>query len=383
MAHANDLPMTRSGQPGRGRRGPRPIGPAVALGAGLTAGLALSACAALAVVGDGSSVSGGQPNRGWLLDGRRLADQGEGFVTHPQWRTRGLRYGTDEMIDLLTTVARRIRSDNAPVRIGIGDLSFGSGGPADPYHRSHQSGRDADLLLFLIDAVGRPYESTEMKPLDDNGLATDGSQHHLDVARTWRLVRALVSAPQRNLQRLFLYEPLTQLVLDYARSSGEPAWLIETARLALVEPEGAPHNDHLHVRIFCSPNDTLVGCRDLGNLTLLDKHLNEQQAALAPYARLWRQLPLVGAVAWTWHPEAPSQASDQAMTLGSESPSSTTSANAGPARDAGPAASTSHHSSTTSANAGPARNTGPAASTSQASPAGSPSATSAAQRLSR
>lgn len=216
-------------------------------------------------------MSGGQPNRGWLLDGQRLADDGEGFITPPQWRTRGLRYGTDELVGLLTSAARELWPTNAPVRLGIADLSRTSGGPATPYHRSHQNGRDVDLLLYLRDAAGRAHEANVMLQLGDDGVARDGSKRALDVERTWRLVRALVTSPQHNVQYIFLYEPLSLLLLDHARAQEEPSWLVELARRALLEPSGAPHDDHLHVRIFCSSEDEGVGCTDFGNLALQDK----------------------------------------------------------------------------------------------------------------
>lgn len=259
------------------------------------------ACAPLGVVGDGSSVSGGQPNRGFLLDGRRLADEGEGFVSPAQWRLRGLRYGTDELISLLTGAAREIAEANAPVRLAIADMSFPSGGPAYTHHRSHQNGRDADLLLYMLDATGRPYVSDRMTPLGDDGVATDGSGNRFDVARTWRLIRALVTSPERNVQYLFLNEPLIQLLLDHARDIDEPPWLIELARLALLEPTGAPHPDHLHVRIFCAPSDLDVGCLELGNLTLLDKDFRGPSLPRQLESELLHKLPITGGslIAWT------------------------------------------------------------------------------------
>ncbi len=269
------------------------------------------ACAPLGVTGDGTSVSGGQPNRGWLLDGRRLADEGEGFVTPLQWKTRGLRYATDELIALLTGAARQAAAANAPVRLAVADMSFDGGGPAYAHHRSHQNGRDADLLLYMLDERGRPYQSAVMTPVGEDGLATDGSRHRLDVPRTWQLVRALVTSPERNVQYLFLDEPLIQLLLDHARATDEPPWLLDLARQTLLEPTGAPHPDHLHVRIYCAPGDLDIGCLELGNLSLLAKRPSkpaaaadtaalERLAALSPWrtfvAQLLRRFPTVSAL---------------------------------------------------------------------------------------
>lgn len=257
--------------------------------------LALPACAQLGVTSDGTSVSGGKPNGGWLLDGRRLADQGEGFVSPPIWRNRGLRFATDEMIALLTGAARDITATNAPIRLAVADMSHDGGGPAYAHHRSHQNGRDADLLLYMLDERGRPYQSDAMIPLDDDGLATDGTGHRLDVPRTWQLVRALVASPERNVQHLFLNETLIQILLDHARAIDEPPWLLDLARQALLEPTGAPHPDHLHVRVFCAPGDLDIGCREIGNLNLLDKRF--EGASLEPNlpTELLRRIPIVGA----------------------------------------------------------------------------------------
>jgi penicillin-insensitive murein DD-endopeptidase len=266
-----------------------------ALLAVVTVATALPACAPLGVISDGTSVSGGQPNRGWLLDGRRLADEGEGFFAPPTWKARGLRYGSDEMIALLSGAARQISVANAPIRLGVADISHDGGGPAYAHHRSHQNGRDADLLLYMLDAAGRPYQSHVMTPVDAAGLATDGSRHRLDVARTWQLVRALVTSAERNVQYMFLDEPLIQLLLDHARAIDEPPWLLDLARQALLEPNGAPHPDHLHVRIYCAPTDLSIGCQELGNLALLDKRLADRARWNPIAALLVNRLPAVGA----------------------------------------------------------------------------------------
>lgn len=265
---------------------------------GALAALALSqACVPLGVIGDGTTVSGGRANRGWLLDGRRFADEGEGFVTPAAWRARGLRYGTDELVGLLTTTARAIAQANAPMRLAVADLSHAGGGPASPHHRSHQSGRDVDLLLYLRDARGRATQLEEMRGLGEDGVARDGSGHSLDVERTWRLVRSLITSPVANVQHIFLYEPLSLLLLDHARALGEPDWLVELARRTLFEPPGAPHDDHLHVRVYCSAADAAVGCTDFGNLELLAKVSRARVPAAAAPLRAALVATLRGAVA--------------------------------------------------------------------------------------
>lgn len=233
---------------------------------GLVCGWALAfpACAEIGVVSDGSSISYGTANLGTLLDGARLPDRGPGFVVHAQWQTRGLRYGTDELITLLMEVGDGMQQFGGPP-LGIGDLSFVDGGRASPYHRSHQSGRDVDLLLYLLDGKGRPIVSNAMRPVADDGRVVDGSGVHLDVVRTWALVKQCMVAQAADVQHLFLSEPLIQLVLDHARTVGEPAAVVERARELMSQPAPhAPHNDHMHLRIYCSAEDANRGCVDFG-----------------------------------------------------------------------------------------------------------------------
>lgn len=228
------------------------------------------ACAELGVVPDGTTVSLGQSNRGMLLDARRLPDRGRGFVTRPMWIERGYRFGTDELIDLITGVAGRMSTkDN--VRLVVADLSAKAGGGAGSrFHRSHQSGRDVDLLYFMRDANGRPLEADAMRVFDANGRATDGSGITVDIPRTWQLVKQLVTAPEAPVQFIFMYEPIAARLLERAAKLGESGIVIARARMALYQPgRRAPHDDHMHVRVYCSNADRRYGCVDSGPMELL------------------------------------------------------------------------------------------------------------------
>jgi penicillin-insensitive murein DD-endopeptidase len=230
----------------------------------------LAGCADLGVIGDATSVSLGRPSRGVLVEGARMPDRGEGFVTPEPWRVRGNRYGTDELVDLLTGVARRL----APLqreRLSIADLSMRGGGPARTWHASHQSGRDVDLLYYVRDRAGNPVEPQEMRAFDATGRATDGSGDTVDVARMWLLARELITAPEAPVQWIFVYEPLAARIIAHAESVGEPAPLIAKVRLALRQPgRAAPHDDHVHVRIYCSAADKAYGCLDHGPMELME-----------------------------------------------------------------------------------------------------------------
>ncbi|MBA3393537.1 MAG: penicillin-insensitive murein endopeptidase [Deltaproteobacteria bacterium] len=235
-------------------------------------------CAELGVIHDGTSISIGRPNRGRIVDGVRLPNRGDGFMTRSTWQTRGNRYGTDELVDLITAVSRRLVIKTNGVRLVVADLSGRGGGESRLWHRSHQNGRDVDLLYFVRDADGKPVEPEVMHVFKPDGSAKDGSGLHVDVPRTWHLVRELVTAPEATVQWVFMYEPIATKLLEYAQQSGEPEALIARARKALKQPgDSAPHNDHMHVRVYCSVADRAYGCQDIGQRELLA----EREAELA------------------------------------------------------------------------------------------------------
>jgi len=227
-------------------------------------------CAELGVVSDGTSISVGKPSRGYLVEGVRLPDRGDGYITREVWQLRNNRYGTDELIDLVTAVARRMGTQVHDVKLVVADLSGQGGGEKSAFHRSHQSGRDADLLYYMRDAQGKPFEPDAMHVFDETALAKDGTGITVDVPRTWLLVKEIVTAPEAPVQWIFMYEPIAAKLIEYAQKIGEPEELIARARRTLKQPgDSARHDDHLHVRVYCSVADRAYGCVDIGPMELL------------------------------------------------------------------------------------------------------------------
>ena len=229
-------------------------------------------CIELGGITDGTSVSVGRASHGYLVDPSRLPDKGRGFATRPIWLARDNRYGTDELVELITGVSRRLAPQMHGTRLIVADMSSRHGGSAGTtaFHRSHQSGRDADLLYFMRDVEGRPFEADAMHQFDARGHARDGSGLVVDVPRTWLLVKELVVAPEAPVQFIFMYEPIARLLLDHAAQIGEPPQVIAKARLALKQPgDSARHDDHMHVRIYCAKADREYGCTDMGPMELL------------------------------------------------------------------------------------------------------------------
>jgi len=243
------------------------------------AALALWAgCAGPGFFTDGSSVSVGSFNRGALRRGARLPVAGEGYVVPNLWVQRGAFYATDELVAAVQHVARRVRREYPGAILGIGDMSMKGGGDS-VLHRSHENGRDLDLIYYAVDERGRPVapaDSMPRYPFFDLRARDPGPQEHgvvfgpfstrfFDVKRNWGLVRALLEEPGIEIQYLFIHARLRERLLAYAAEQGEDPSLLERAEAILHQPgDSAPHDDHLHVRIFCAESDRAFGCRDAG-----------------------------------------------------------------------------------------------------------------------
>lgn len=137
----------------------------------------------------------------------------------------------------------------------VGDLSQHAGGRYGP-HRSHQSGRDADLWLPVR---GGRYRRGCVR------CGTDlcrPAPHEVDWAATWQLIQALAS--RGAAQDIFLDWSLQPALRAAAALAGVPdAQLARQiqhpvrGRAALVK-HAAGHIHHLHVRFRCPANDP--GC---------------------------------------------------------------------------------------------------------------------------
>ncbi len=215
------------------------------------------------------STSVGSPSNGRLEGGVLLPAVGPGFRRHPE-KTEARSYGTAELVATLQAAAREVAEAFPGGEMVVGELGFVAGGEISG-HGSHQAGRDADVMFALLDAEGRPLPGA-LIPLDPEGRGTDFRDLAnpaddlpvmLDVARTWRFIAALLDAEATApVQRLFIAEHLRELLLRHARASGAPALVVARFEAVTCQP-AFPHDDHLHVRVFCSAEDLALGCADV------------------------------------------------------------------------------------------------------------------------
>lgn len=210
----------------------------------------------------------GAPAHGALVEGMLLPASGPGF----QWlRPEGHHYGVARLVRAIEEAAAEVaheRPGGAPLLVG--DLSGRFGGRLYG-HRSHRSGRDADLLYFAQTPSGEPIASPGFVRYGPDGLAwvdpdLGGPRFiRLDIARQWLLVRALVDSPEANVQWLFVSKPIEALLIEYAQAIGEDPELVWRAEVVLQQPsDSLPHDDHMHVRTACTADEAVHGCEGGG-----------------------------------------------------------------------------------------------------------------------
>jgi len=213
------------------------------------------------------STSVRNPNDGSLRGGVPLPLRAPGVRFNPA-RDPNARYGTLEMVRGLVDAGARVERELGGLPVTINDLSYELGGPI-PHHRSHQSGRDVDVLFYQIGPGGDPIESVGAffdpsgSGVDFRDLAdpSDDVALKLDIPRTWLFLQALIEDGRAQLQQIFIAEHLRTLFLDYARGHDVPAATIARFSQMSCQPS-YPHDDHFHFRFFCAPDDIPEGCRD-------------------------------------------------------------------------------------------------------------------------
>jgi penicillin-insensitive murein endopeptidase len=272
---------------------------------GLFAGLVLalgSACSRPGVLGDFRSVSLGQSNDGRILRPKRMPNFGKGHRTPDAWRARGNRYGTDELVGMIGRAGLSVRAKSRRSILAVADLSPKKGG-ATMWHRSHHSGRDVDLIFYSTDARRKPMPppETHMVVYDAKGkpvppepgteFEPDWEKRRFDTERNWWLVESLLSDTEARVQWIFVSDGLRARLLTWARKHKRPAWLIEYASRVMYQPgRKAPHDDHFHVRIYCTRADRAQGCVDTGPVWQHEKK-TYKYAGREIYDPRWDRMP--------------------------------------------------------------------------------------------
>lgn len=201
-------------------------------------------------IADADSQSVGYPDDG-RLEHPFAVETGDRLVAR-----REHRYGTRELVGLLHRAADHVARVAPGARLTVGNLSRETGGHLAP-HESHQSGRDADVAFYVIDSNGRPVPEAMFLRIGEDGTGRRGSSRfYWDDARNWALLVAFVDDPMAEVQHVLIASHLRTRLLEYARRIEAPADQIRRVELVTDPIRGSEsHDDHYHVRIFCSIGD--------------------------------------------------------------------------------------------------------------------------------
>jgi penicillin-insensitive murein DD-endopeptidase len=208
------------------------------------------------------SLTVGHPNDGYQLRAKKLTSTRE---LKARASSRERAYGHPALVLMLRRSARDVAKAAPGSVLFVGDLSAKRGGPISG-HRSHQSGRDADVGFYQTNLEGKSIPTTELIAFDGDGKAKDGSPVLFDDLRNWLLVESWVRDRRAGLSHIFVSDPLRARLLRFAASIPKFQKYVTPAAALLKQPEnGEPHDDHFHVRIEC-PKDQLAICRNESKL---------------------------------------------------------------------------------------------------------------------
>ena len=221
---------------------------------------------------DGSaSTSIGGPRDGRIEGAVALPESAPGLVSNPRRPNETAIYGTVEMIQALVTAAGVVHEELPGGALYVNDVGLPDGGPI-AHHGSHRAGRDVDVLFYLIDREGEPMPSVgafldargrgfDFRDLSD---PRDDVLVRIDLPRTWRFIQALLEGPRADeVQRIFVAEHLRTLLLRHAERARAPRAIRDRFGEVTCQP-GYPHDDHLHIRFYCTSEDMAAGCEDSG-----------------------------------------------------------------------------------------------------------------------
>ncbi len=204
----------------------------------------------------------GDVTDGWVVNAVPIPQPHDHLRRIESQVPRELNYATREMIDLVESAAKHVAQAHPNSVLYLGN--FGADGGGDiPYSVSHNSGRDGDLAFYMLDSSGKLAAPDDLLSFDSNGKArgADGTVYSFDVARNWKLVEGLALAGHGQIQFVFVSNALRGKLLAEAKRVKADAKLITTASEFLSQPGGAlPHNDHFHIRLYCSERDVVSGC---------------------------------------------------------------------------------------------------------------------------
>lgn len=221
------------------------------------------------VLDGGASASVGSPTEGRLTSSVPLPTSGPGYVFNPR-KDPTRRFGTWELVRAIMDASAAAAKAHPGNTLVVGDLSLAAGGDIAG-HASHRAGRDVDVMFYLQNPDGTSFDAKAI-PIEPDGTgvdykdlttADDDVHVRIDVPRTWAFVGALVADDRNHVGRIFVVEHVRTMLLEEGARVGADKAVLERVGHLMCQPK-FPHDDHMHIRLFCSPEDITAGCLDTG-----------------------------------------------------------------------------------------------------------------------
>ncbi|CAK0773673.1 Penicillin-insensitive murein endopeptidase [Gammaproteobacteria bacterium] len=187
----------------------------------------------------------GGPAAGCLNGAVNMPPEGHGYQLMRLSRHR--TYGHPSLVHFLRTLGEALEDQHLGVML-VGDLGQPRGGPTASLHRSHQNGLDVDIWYWLPEvAKKRRLNPDEVENLSAPSMVKDRrvidhtrwTPAHVEMLR-------LAVAPD-EVERIFVHPVIKKTLCE---QETDRDWLHK------VRPWWG-HDDHLHVRLRCPPDDDL------------------------------------------------------------------------------------------------------------------------------
>ena len=115
--------------------------------------------------------------------------------------------------------------------------------------------------MIAFDGKGQPFVKDGADAYEEPGW----EDRRFDDRRNWMLAEKLLTDPAVRVQFIFVSNALRFRMLKWAERAKRPEAVVAHARMVMRQPgESIPHDDHFHVRVYCSRADRFHGCSDAG-----------------------------------------------------------------------------------------------------------------------
>lgn len=194
------------------------------------------------------SLTVGAPNKGYQIRAKRLRPS---RYLKVKSSSKGRTYGHPALVLMLQRSSKDIAKAAPNSVMLVGDLSFKKGGPISR-HRSHQSGRDADIGFYVRNKHGKQVLLDRFVKIDRDGKVLGMRGAYFDDERNWQLVRSWLRDKRAGIAHVFVATHVRSRLLRYARANKARARHYAAAAKLLKQPSNSSkHDDHYHLRIRC------------------------------------------------------------------------------------------------------------------------------------